>query len=74
VALAITGSLMNTFIKPVVYAEIGYRKKVDGKIVNKTLAAGEPRTRITLYQALLKASNFEVVLQKCIQLSWALHA
>jgi archaetidylinositol phosphate synthase len=32
VALAIIGSLMNTFIKPVVYAEIGYREKVGGKI------------------------------------------
>jgi archaetidylinositol phosphate synthase len=32
VAIAITGSLMNTFIKPVVYAEIGYQKKVEGKI------------------------------------------
>ncbi|HVP97437.1 CDP-alcohol phosphatidyltransferase family protein [Methanoregula sp.] len=32
VGLAITGSLMNTFIKPVVYAEIGYREKVEGKI------------------------------------------
>jgi archaetidylinositol phosphate synthase len=32
VAVAITGSLMNTFIKPVVYAEIGYREKVEGKI------------------------------------------
>lgn len=31
-ALAIIGSLMNTFIKPVVYAEIGYREKVEGKI------------------------------------------
>jgi len=29
---AIIGSLMNTFIKPVVYAEIGYREKVEGKI------------------------------------------
>lgn len=29
---AMTGSLMNTFIKPVVYAEIGYREKVEGKI------------------------------------------
>ena len=28
VAFAIIGSLMNTFIKPVVYAEIGYREKV----------------------------------------------
>jgi archaetidylinositol phosphate synthase len=32
VAVAITGSLMNTFIKPVFYAEIGYREKVEGKI------------------------------------------
>jgi len=32
VAFAITGSLMNTFIKPVVYAEIGYQERVDGKI------------------------------------------
>ena len=32
VAFAIIGSLMNTFIKPVVYAEIGYQKKVEGKI------------------------------------------
>ena len=31
-AVAITGSLINTFIKPVVYAEIGYRQKVEGKI------------------------------------------
>lgn len=32
VSVAIIGSLMNTFIKPVVYAEIGYREKVGGKI------------------------------------------
>jgi archaetidylinositol phosphate synthase len=32
VSVAIIGSLMNTFIKPVVYAEIGYREKVEGKI------------------------------------------
>jgi archaetidylinositol phosphate synthase len=32
VTLAIIGSLMNTFIKPVVYAEIGYHEKVEGKI------------------------------------------
>jgi archaetidylinositol phosphate synthase len=31
-AFAITGSLMNTFIKPVVYAEIGYKEKKEGKI------------------------------------------
>lgn len=32
VAFAIIGSLMNTFIKPVVYAEIGYKEKIEGKI------------------------------------------
>jgi len=32
VTFAIIGSLMNTFIKPVVYAEIGYKEKVEGKI------------------------------------------
>ena len=32
VGFAIIGSLMNTFIKPVVYAEIGYKEKVEGKI------------------------------------------
>jgi archaetidylinositol phosphate synthase len=32
VAFAIIGSLMNTFIKPVVYAEIGFQTRVDGKI------------------------------------------
>jgi archaetidylinositol phosphate synthase len=32
VALAITGSMMNTFIKPVTYAEIGFRERVEGKI------------------------------------------
>ena len=31
-AVAVFGSLINTFIKPVVYAEIGYAKKEDGKI------------------------------------------
>jgi len=32
VAVAIIGSLMNTFIKPVVYAEIGFQERVQGKI------------------------------------------
>jgi len=40
---------------------------VEGIVINKALAAGEPETRVTLYQALLKASNFEVVLQKCTE-------
>ncbi len=32
VTIAIIGSLMNTFIKPVVYAEIGFKERVEGKI------------------------------------------
>ncbi|MDI6720241.1 MAG: CDP-alcohol phosphatidyltransferase family protein [Methanomicrobiales archaeon] len=32
VALAIIGSMMNTFIKPVVYAEAGFQERVAGKI------------------------------------------
>jgi len=31
-AIAIIGSLMNTFIKPVVYAEVGFSERKDGKI------------------------------------------
>jgi 16S rRNA (uracil1498-N3)-methyltransferase len=42
--------------------------KVEGVVISKYIAAGEPRTRITLYQALLKGSNFEVVLQKCTEI------
>ena len=42
--------------------------KIEGAVISKNLAAGEPRTSITLYQALLKGSNFEVVLQKCTEI------
>ena len=51
VALAITGSLMNTFIKPVVYAEIGYREKVEGKIDDPLEGIGffgRPETLVVL--------------------------
>jgi 16S rRNA (uracil1498-N3)-methyltransferase len=41
--------------------------EIEGAVLNRNLAAGEPRTRITLYQALLKGSNFELVLQKCTE-------
>ncbi len=51
VAFAIIGSLMNTFIKPVVYAEIGYQEKVEGKI-NDPLEGvgffGRPETFLVL--------------------------
>ncbi|KUG20425.1 MAG: CDP-alcohol phosphatidyltransferase family protein [Methanomicrobiaceae archaeon] len=32
VAVALFGSMINTFIKPVVYAEIGYQERIEGKI------------------------------------------
>jgi len=41
--------------------------KVEGKITGKAPASGEPKTGITLYQALLKGSSFELVLQKCTE-------
>jgi 16S rRNA (uracil1498-N3)-methyltransferase len=42
--------------------------KVEGRIISKSLAVAEPGTKITLYQALLKGSNFEFVLQKCTEI------
>ena len=45
--------------------------KVEGRVISKSLAAGEPHTKITLYQALLKGSNFEFVLQKCTEIGVA---
>ncbi len=41
--------------------------KLEGTIISKAPAAGEPQTGITLYQALLKGGNFESVLQKCTE-------
>ena len=41
---------------------------VEGAVTGKTRSAGEPVTRITLYQALLKGSSFEYVLQKCTEI------
>ena len=51
VAAAIIGSLMNTFIKPVVYAEIGYQDRVDGKIEDPLEGVGffgRPETFLVL--------------------------
>ena len=42
--------------------------KVEGRVISKSLAVAEPGTKITLYQALLKGSNFELVLQKCTEI------
>lgn len=43
------------------------RRRVGGRILQKSLAQSEPRTKITLYQSLLKGSAFESVLQKCTE-------
>lgn len=51
VTLAIIGSLMNTFIKPVVYAETGYQERVDGKIEDPLEGVGlfgRPETILVL--------------------------
>ena len=45
--------------------------KVEGRVINKSLSVAEPGTKITLYQALLKGSNFEFVLQKCTEIGVA---
>jgi len=44
------------------------REAVEGSVVGKAAAAGEPVTGVTLYQALLKGSSFELVLQKCTEI------
>lgn len=44
------------------------RERVEARILNKKLAVAEPRTKITLYQAVLKAPSFELVLQKGTEL------
>ena len=51
VAIAIIGSLMNTFIKPVVYAETGYEERIDGKIEDPLEGGGffgRPETILVL--------------------------
>jgi len=43
------------------------RDQVEGHVLRKVLATGEPRAKITLYQALLKGRSFELVLEKCTE-------
>jgi 16S rRNA (uracil1498-N3)-methyltransferase len=44
------------------------RGYVEGVVRGRRLAVAEPRTRVTLYQALLKGEKFEFILQKCTEL------
>jgi 16S rRNA (uracil1498-N3)-methyltransferase len=41
---------------------------IRGEVLRRRLASGEPRTKISLYQGVLKSRNFEVVLQKATEL------
>ncbi len=43
-------------------------QEVRGAVVCRRLSTGEPRTKISLYQAVLKSKGFEVVLQKGTEL------
>lgn len=47
------------------------REIIRGEIVEQRVSTGEPRTRLVLYQALLKADKFEWVLQKGTELGIA---
>ncbi len=44
------------------------KEHATGKVINRKLGHGEPRIKITLYQALLKSDKFELVLQKGVEL------
>lgn len=43
-------------------------ERILGHIADKRLAVGEPRTKISLYQSVLKGQRFEIVLQKGTEL------
>jgi 16S rRNA (uracil1498-N3)-methyltransferase len=42
--------------------------RAEGRVLRKQLAKGEPSTKISLYQGVLKADRFEFVLQKATEL------
>ena len=44
------------------------KQQAKGKVINRQPGQGEPRIKITLYQALLKSDKFELVLQKGVEL------
>ena len=41
---------------------------VKGEVLHRRLAAREPRTKISLYQGVLRSNRFEFILQKCTEL------
>lgn len=43
-------------------------EEVEGRIVRRVLATGEPRAKISLYQAILKGDGFDEVLERCTQI------
>jgi 16S rRNA (uracil1498-N3)-methyltransferase len=44
------------------------QEQIIGNVLSRTLATGEPRTKVSLYQGVLKGSHFEFVLQKGTEL------
>lgn len=68
---AITLSMLHSFIKPVVYAEIGYEVKVQGKIQDPLEGMGffgRPETHLTIaIFTLLEKTHFEVGLEQGIK-------
>jgi 16S rRNA (uracil1498-N3)-methyltransferase len=44
------------------------RNLVEGQVIHRRLAGSEPRTKISLYQSVLKGNRFEFVLQKGTEL------
>ncbi len=47
------------------------KDRVEAKVAHKSFSQTEPRTRFTLYQAILKKTRFEFALQKCTELGIA---
>lgn len=44
------------------------REQVIGRVLSRALATGEPRTKVSLFQGVLKGGHFELVLQKGTEL------
>lgn len=62
---AVFGSMINTFIKPVTYTEIGFEKRVDGKIIDPLEGIGifgRPETIIVI----IVASIVEIFFQNAL--------